>query len=397
MRLAAVLVLCGVAAWAEACANSGPAELIRHDEPDASLDSGLLDAALDVPADQPVGDSSGDTQPDDAATLPVALTLAPTAAPDAGPSGVALGALDSLAAGAAGLRIRRRWSDLFSSASVAREAAWSELASLDAIARTEHRSIAFELVIADRTERSLPDGTCLTWDDPDCAALIAPALARVFTTFGDDLTLLSFGTEVDRHLARLPLAERAPFVDLVTSLVDAARQHPDRPSTTLVGVSLGAEAVSRAAQPESALLALGDVSVVSYLPLDTEFRARAVDDVGGDLTAVDGVVSPGRPIALDVAYPSSDAAGSSPVQQRAFYDALFAFVDGRRSRFVAVGITELDDADETSCVSRAASWGAASEPALVAASCSLGVRGAQPKPKPAWAAVVAAFTTFVSR
>ena len=102
---------------------------------------------------------------------------------------------------------------------------------------------------------------------------------------------------------------------------------------------------------------------------------------------------------FEVGYPSSPDLGSSEAQQKAFYEALFGLLDGRRDDFGFIGIYGLGDRAIADCEREASWFGALSEPeelaARASARCSMGLRAERPETeKPAWQDVAAALSRY---
>jgi hypothetical protein len=150
------------------------------------------------------------------------------------------------------------------------------------------------------------------------------------------------------------------------------------------------------------LLAKSDVAVANYYPLDEAFQARPTTGVAQELDALvlgvtgdAGEAGSSRPVLLqEVGYPSAAENGSSPEQQKAFYQGLFQALTTRRDHFPFVSVNGFHDAHPTRCQSEAAAFGAAASSVAVAARCSLGLRSADQTAKPALSSVLEALAAF---
>jgi hypothetical protein len=76
--------------------------------------------------------------------------------------------------------------------------------------------------------------------------------------------------------------------------------------------------------------------------------------------------------------------GSADLQQK-FYRAAFTVPSAECERFPFVNLYASADADHGECARQAATFGAAGDPFLIAARCSLGLKDSSGAAKPAWA------------
>ena len=143
------------------------------------------------------------------------------------------------------------------------------------------------------------------------------------------------------------------------------------------------------------LVGAGDLAVLSYLPgLGTSaLRAAAL---ASDFDALVAQAA-GRPIALTrVGAPSSVAIGSSPEQQRLFYEALFDALEPRRQAFLLVDAFELHDPTPDACQALAADQGEPPSGPFSDYACSLGLFEVGASAKPAWDEVLQGTAKFAS-
>jgi hypothetical protein len=143
--------------------------------------------------------------------------------------------------------------------------------------------------------------------------------------------------------------------------------------------------------PETdALLRASDAAVVNNYPLDASFHALSVSAAAAQLTTVANALAqaaPGLPIVVqELGYPSATAVGSSADLQQKFYQAAFTLLSAERDRFPLVNLYASADADDAECERQAATFGAAGDPFLIAARCSLGLKDSSGAAKPAWGA-----------
>jgi len=223
---------------------------------------------------------------------------------------------------------------------------------------------------------------------------------RAFATFGPELRYLSFGREVDRYLASVSSDERSAATDFFDGALAYAKNHSQRQSGTQFGVafSLAGLATNRSPQTTT-LLAASDLPIITDLPLDSTFHALAPQAAVAALAALPNALAAtgkgnAQIVVQSVGYPSSTVVGSSPSAQQQFYQALSRLLDAERERFPFVVIDVASDAEVPVCAEAAQSYGAATDPFLEAALCSLGLTDSTGSEKPAWAEVLAALSLF---
>ena len=337
--------------------------------------------------------------------LPVRLGLVPTAGSmsDAGPTvgDHTQATLDVLAAGSRAVTLARRWSDLFIDATTPRSEPWSFLSKSAPLYRDADRAIAFSLVAVDRTTDARPSGLSGGWDAPATLAAVEALVDKTYATFGSELAYVSIGTEVDRFLESASPADRAAFVTFAVHAMDYARQHPNRPADTQVGVSASAGGiVAESTTQLLELLRASDAVIATYFPLEASFDAKPPAGVAADLDDLVVAVSSDagtREVVLEqVGYPSADGASSSAENQAAFFDVFFQTLSSRRDRFPFVSIYALNDPAPSICEREAAALGAAGDAVAIAARCSMGVREHDGTTKAAWMPVLDGIATFAS-
>jgi hypothetical protein len=147
---------------------------------------------------------------------------------------------------------------------------------------------------------------------------------------------------------------------------------------------------------QQALLALGDVAVLSYLPGAGAASLPSDVSVAKDLDAMISQADD-RPIVLQrVGLTSAAALGSSPSTQQTFVQSLFAALKPRRASFPLVNLHQLHDLIPDACDAYAAAQGLAANDPQVLYTCSLGVRDDVGDPKPAWYGLLEATATFAT-
>jgi hypothetical protein len=306
-----------------------------------------------------------------------------------------------VSAGARAVTLLRAWSDLFTTGTgVGPNAeAFSRLRLVESYYRDAGAKVLLCLGIVDRQRTTRPSGLGGSWQSADVLRAVDQLIDQAFVAAGEELAYLAFGVDLDRYLVSLPSLERDAFQKFLIHALDYASHHPSRPPGTRIGVTLSSDAlVARSAPELLALTAASDVTIATYYPLESNFVARAPSMVAADLDALSasllGDAGP-RPVILqEVGYPSSEQAGGSLEKQRVFFDTLFEALDVRRDRFPFVSVHALNDERAPRCEAEAAAYGAPSDPRAVAFRCSLGVRGADTAPKPAWTSVLDGLATF---
>ncbi|HEY2408977.1 MAG TPA: hypothetical protein VGI10_23390 [Polyangiaceae bacterium] len=375
----------------------------------ASIDAGLLDTFV---ASDSTPDTSDESQPDadldagvsDAALSPVEFGVNPTIAAGDGGTGVevTLAQIQTLGAGSRAGSFVVGYDALIDDSGGTDDAAFALLSATSATYAQHGASIALTLAIVDGEQDARPSALAASWTSGTATAAIEAVIDHAFASGGNSLAYLSFGYETDRFLAKASATDRAGFVALADHALDYARNHPKRPTALKVGVGFTLDALLGSGTSEQAtLLGHSDLPFVSYLPLDPMFQAIEPHAAAQNLATL-ADASASQVVLLDVAYPSSQGAGSSPDQQRMFFDALLPTLSEHRDRFPFVAIEGLFDRDLASCTAESARYGAPSNSALLAALCSLGLMtnastgdgGASEKP--AWASVLAALSAFRS-
>ncbi len=349
-------------------------------------------AAVDSGSDAAV-DDSGTTQ---TAKLLVGVIPTPTA-DNVSPEGETLAQLDVLSAGARGVALQRRWSDLFETLQLPGSPVWESLAQTAELFRVSGRSVLFGIGLTSGIDDAIPEQR-VAWESDQAVQGVRRAVDKAYATFGEELVYLVFGREVDLYVNAAASAQRKAFQDFVAKAVSYAQGHPNKPVTTRVGVSLNAKAVTEGSALTSSLAQLGDVTVVTYRALDKDYRAVPPSAPAGDLDRISQAVSTdagARAVVLEeIAYPSSEETGSTVEKQATFYDSLFQALKSRRDRFPFASVLGLNEYAPTMCPAIAATWGANGNDAAGAAACSIGLKSSEGEAKPAWGTVVAGMATF---
>ena len=360
-------------------------------KPDGSGGNGADDAGIDAD----VGD---------APLSPIRLGIMPVApsAGDAGPTPAdeKLAQLDVIALGSRGVSEVLRWDRLFEAPTIPVASEWARLKNLSQLYQGSGRSLLVCLALVDRSLDARPTGSAASWNDSATQGALEALVDKVLATFGDELYAISFGNELDRYFGSQSNKNATELAALVEHGIDYLKKHPAKPPSLRIGATFSTKALTSGASASvKNIIDKSDVVVATYYPLDSSFAARAPSMVAQDLAGllaaveVDGAVP--RPILLQaVGYPSAIESGSSPEQQKAFFQALFQSLTSRRERFPFVSVNGLNDQRASACASEAAAVGAAGNVAAISAFCSLGLRGPAQTDKAAMGSVLDALAAF---
>jgi hypothetical protein len=342
----------------------------------------------------------GDSGMPDAPIAPVLLGVLPVPLEDSLAS-EAEATLDIVSMGSRAVTLELRWDALFSGPTTPVNDAWMRLSNSAAFHASTGRKLLVCLSVVDRIESAKPAGLTGKWDAAATLLALDALIDKTYATFGSELYLLSLGNEVDRYLATATSGERAELVNLLDHGIDYAKNHPQRPAESFVGVTFGSRAVSETVPTTvSALMNASDALVFAYQAVEATYVANTPGSVATELDALAAVGQSdagGKPVVLQrVAYPSAAENESSVDQQNEFYQALFDALLTRRDRFPFVVIDGLYDENAEDCATRASLIDAAGNAKAEAMFCSFGLRETSGTPKPAFATVIDGLATFSS-
>ena len=298
---------------AGAC-SSDPAEVVDSPVSDAGLDaSGGRPSDASMPmTDAGPQDASTDGEPVDAGVAPVLLGVVPIPTPagaDGGgepadnPAEVTIANLEVLSAGSRAVSEQARWDALFDTAEQPNDSRWLGLREQAALYQDLGRSLLLCVSLVDRAIDARPaDLSGLAWNDAATRVAAERVIDEAFETYEQELAFLTLGNEVDRYLASVEPADRDGLTELLRHLLDYAREHPDRPPETRVGVTFTLQSLREdASVQQQLLLDNSDVAVATYFPADADFQARPASVVTQDLDAPDpalesrwSAIAPGR-------------------------------------------------------------------------------------------------------
>src|SRR5690606_7602808 len=248
--------------------------------------------------------------------------------------------VESLSAGSRAISVDVRWDEIMDSQLALRADRMDKLRALGELVRRANARLSLCLALVDRAIDARPTNS-LAWSASATHRALERTIDALLPLFGSELRYVSFGLEVDRYYRAVPTVLRSPFAATLEHALVYARGHAALGDQARVGVVTTHSAWSTPTPTFRSLLALSDVALVTYLPLDAQLMARPPSVVAGDLDGIylsmqeaasadldagadaasSAVV---KPIVLHrVAYPSSEQAGSSEAQQQTFYSGLF--------------------------------------------------------------------------
>ncbi|HEY6080600.1 MAG TPA: hypothetical protein VIW29_17420 [Polyangiaceae bacterium] len=309
-----------------------------------------------------------------------------------------LAGVSALAAGSGTLPIYVPWNELSTSTGSVRA---SSLARLDAITgpyREQGKKIALCLGIVDRTLPAWPLSGDL--DVGEAAAAVERTIDELLARYGDALSHLCFGYEVDRYLATASVDESARLNELMEHAVARAQSAALPGLAVGVAVTLEAFASSAATLAEVRALQQGDEIVATYDPLHGDGSLKdpeaAADELSAALDLLPEVEGRRLPLALfEAGFPRVAETEESEQAQRAFFEAIFSTLDARTDELSFVGLFGLGDRALTSCDAEALAFGGSAE--LLAtrslARCSIGLRAVS-GPRLAWPVAVSALSRY---
>jgi hypothetical protein len=307
-----------------------------------------------------------------------------------------LASIAALSAGSFALPIYERWDALSGATGTPRAITWDRLDAMVAPYQQRGRGLALCIGIVDRTSPAWPFAGTL--DSAEALAAMKSTIDEVFARYGQQLGHLCFGYEIDRYLAQASSAEREQLLAFLKDAVAYAKL--GAPSAS-IGVAV---TLTGAGQP--ALLAdlpQGedgvDEVIAVYDPLDDDAALKAPAAIEEELTtafeALQGLEGGPKPLMLvEAGYPSGAGLGSSEAQQGAYYEALFAALDGRESQLAFVGLFGLGDRSAPDCEMEALAFGAEQSEERALARCSVGLRAESGDPKLAWQSVLKALSRY---
>jgi len=363
------------------------------------------------------GDGSGGAYVGEAGA-PGAIDIGvwPTFTADPNESGdvqAVLAAVSALSIGATTLPLEQRWDELSGATGSPRAVTWNRMDAMTQPYRDGDGSVALCIGIVDRQLPAWPDGLDLTTDAASSA--IERTIDEVYARYGQHLSHLCFGYELDRYLAAATSASQKHLLAFFAHAVEYASHHPLRcgagddrcTAKTAIGTAVTLSSLSGASGALLDQLLLGDEVVAVYDPLDAKSALKPPESVADEVTLALSALAtaPGATLPLtlfEVGYPSGSDVGSSAKAQRKYYDTLFDLLDTKRHDVSFVGAFGLGDRAAADCEAEAASFGgttsAQAERALVR--CSMGLRAETADDpggatdKLAWAAVVAAVSRY---
>lgn len=314
---------------------------------------------------------------------------------DATDADAVLAAVSALSAGSGTLPIYVRWNELATSTGSVTAAAFARLDALAEPYRARSRKIALCVGIVDRTLPAWPAAE--EPDALDAAVAVERTVDELVTRYGDALSHLCFGYEVDRYLATASADESARLSQLLQHAVTHAQAAA--PPGIAVGVAVTLEAFATSSSTLAGL-PLGDEVVVTYDPLRGDGSLKepgaAASELAAALDRLPEVEGRRLPLALfEAGFPGAAQAHSSEPQQRAFFEAIFSTLDARTEQISFIGMFGLGDRELASCEAEARAFGGSPElrEARALVRCSIGLRAVS-GPRLAWPLAVSALSRY---
>lgn len=282
-------------------------------------------------------------------------------------------------AGARGIYVAYPWSRL-----EPREGEYSGLADLSAALDylTPRFDVFLHLEVIKTTVKEVPaDLDALPFDSPRVTGALLALLDRIALMLPTSVRSLTIGTEVDIYFAAHGEAEA--YLRLFQAAVAHLRAIAPR---LAVGVSVTFEETQgERSAPLMRLRDASDFAEITYYALGDRFRPRGPQAITEDWERLLSFAA-GKPLFLEVGYPSSKELGSSELAQSEFMQNAVGLWSMKRLPHVQVlNLFELHDESPASCAAEAEYYGAGSlRDAYIAYRCSLGLRSADGKPKLAW-------------
>jgi hypothetical protein len=352
----------------------------------------------DADAEAGVPDTGLDADPVDAglARVLLGITPVPPNADAASPSDQTLAELSVLAVGARARALVVRFDDLVDTTGAPSDSVFADIAQTAARYRARGFFVLFAIAVVDRAKDARPVSLRASWSSPELTSSLEALIDRAYDTFGTELAYLSLGTDVDRFLAQASDDDRAASAAFIGGALSYAKAHPKRQPSTQLGVTFSASGLLGDRLPETAmLLRQSDAAIVTSDSLQASFEVTPAASAAARLGDLADAIPEQQPVVLqELSYPSSTVVGSSAAEQLKFYEAAFNVLATRRERFPFVNLYALDDSDEAECERQAAVFGAAANPLLIAARCSLGLKDGQGADKPAFSEVASALSAF---
>ncbi|GAC1658254.1 MAG: hypothetical protein NVS4B13_00900 [Candidatus Elarobacter sp.] len=243
-------------------------------------------------------------------------------------------------------------------------------------------TLLFGVQVLNTSVKDVPaDLRTTSFDDPKMQARARALLDRIARLpDARHIRYLSIGNEVDVYLAAHP-DEWHPYEQFCTALIAHARKV--LPGAR-VGVTLTAGALDTAPAEASKLLAMSDVAILTYYPLDDDFAVRGPHAARGDMDRLVKFAGSKQLVLQEVGYPTSPLLHGSEDQQARFFSEVFAQwrVYGRKIPFVNVIL--LHDPTEHECSALEKYYGLRGA-TFHAFLCTLGLRYSDGRPKKAFA------------
>ena len=262
-----------------------------------------------------------------------------------------------------------------------------EILSAISVFGANNIQVAFSFANINTVQRTEPDYLrSKAFDDPAYIQAFTDWVDYIMNNKADNVLVayLSLGNEVDVYLNGDDWAAYRTFVE--QSIAHVHREYPGIPVGAKVTVMDG---LLGGKQDEVvALLALTDVAMLNYYPLNPSFQVLPPSILNTHLPQIIQLVQ--QPIYFtELGYQSgSDYAGSSEVQQAEFYHAWFEKWDEYRDQIKLTNIVWLHDVSSEQVAAWRDYYGVA-DPGFAEYLATLGVRTHNHTDKAAWQQIIA--------
>jgi hypothetical protein len=314
----------------------------------------------------------------------------------AGETEAVLAAASVSAMGSEVLPISEPWNVLSGSTGSPRAVAWESLNARVAPFRAGRR-VAFCIAVVDRAQTAQPLAGSLGSEHAKSA--LRRTIDEVLLNFGELLSDLCLGYEVDRYLAAHSESEGAELFELLENGLEHARQHPARLLETRLGIAVTLSSLARGEPPEVLdFVRLGDEALAIYDPLHADGSLRDLETLDAEIEgALERLADDPLPLVLfEVGYPTSAALGSDERLQEAFFATLFDSVAKNGRAISGLNVFGLRDRDAAVCAAEAAAFGDDPESGMAPradARCTMGL-WADDRDKLAWRTVLGALARY---
>jgi hypothetical protein len=214
------------------------------------------------------------------------------------------------------------------------------------------------------------------WDSPRMLTRYRRLIDRLAPELSRQVAYVSIANEADVYFAAHPRELDAFRRFAAVAIAELHRRAP----WVKVGVTITYDGlVGPSAAVARELTGLGDVTVVTYYPLGRGYEVRSPQSPLSDLPALVRLVHGRQVVVQEAGYPTASRLRASPDAQATFVRAVFTAWNRMPDAVPFLSFYTLFDLPESEC---------RLETSATAFFCSLGLREATGRPKPAWAQFV---------